>query len=137
LTGRDAQSRVCFVPDVTREYAGHRQEDDTMTMKKLMAAGAVAIALGACAPGRVLGAEDANAYCAQNNAGRALGMNPFGEDYATWLTYCGDQFRRQAAPAMMFGAQYWQNQQILNRMQQAAPPSVVRCYQQGIYTICE
>jgi len=108
-----------------------------MTIKKLATVGAVAIALTACAQGRVLGAEDASSYCARNNAGVAIGMNPFGEDYATWLTYCGNQFRQQYAPALMYGTQYWQNQQIINNMQRESPPPVVRCYQQGIYTICQ
>lgn len=95
------------------------------------------LALVGCAQGRVLSANEASAYCAQNSAGRALGMNPFGEDYATWMAYCNQAWVSNTLPSMALGASIIQTQQALDQsVYHGNAGNRVTCYQQGYFTQC-
>lgn len=98
----------------------------------------VALSIGGCSQARLLSQEEAYAYCHQNTAGTALGMNPLGEDYATWMSYCNQAWVQQTLPSMALGASVIQQQQVINQQrfaqQQLSAP--ISCYQQGAFTTC-
>lgn len=100
---------------------------------------ATAVAVGGCAQSRLLSQDEAYAYCHQNTAGAALGMNPFGEEYATWMSYCNQAWVQQTLPAMALSAGVIQQQQVIDQ-QRFATPSYQRpitCVQQGVFTTCQ
>lgn len=98
----------------------------------------VALSLGGCSQARLLSQEEAYAYCHQNTAGAALGMNPFGEEYATWMSYCNNAWVQQTLPSMALSASVIQQQQIIDQQRFAQPQlnAPVTCYQQGAFTTC-
>lgn len=107
---------------------------------------ALVLALGACAQGRYLTPQEAAQYCATNGPGAALGMNPLGEDYATYMYYCHPQHMAQTLPALALAANTIQTQQALDQRLVGAPayqtwqptlhPTLTRCVQQGVWLNC-
>ena len=96
---------------------------------------AIVSLLSGCAQSRVMSSAEADAYCHRNTAGAALGMNPLGEEYATWMSYCNAAWVQQTLPPLAFGAQTLQTQQAINNaaMAQRTP---ITCYQSGVFTFC-
>lgn len=112
-------------------------------MKRLLIGAAAAALLAGCAEGRVLDQQEASDYCARHSAGNTLTMNPFGEDYATWMTYCNDAWNARFQPAMQNAIENMQRQQVINSMTQrpAMPiqrPVTTDCYHApgSSYTNC-
>lgn len=93
-----------------------------------------ALAMG-CAQARLLSPQEAYAYCHQNTAGVALGMNPLGEEYATWMSYCNQAWTQQVMPGMAFAADTWQRQQMINQTQPVQQGFT--CYQFGQAVRCQ
>lgn len=74
-------------------------------MKPAVTVLAAALLLSGCAAGRELSQQEARSFCARNGAGAALGMNPFGEEYATWMTYCHQPNTALAVAGIASGTQ--------------------------------
>lgn len=88
--------------------------------------------LAGCATGREMSPQEAWAYCKTHPMGTTFGMNPFGEEYATWTSYCGDEWRGTAG-GFAYGAEYWQRQQAIEAQPRA---TVTTCTESRFGSTC-
>ncbi len=111
-------------------------------MRKFLLATVAVATLSACAAGRELSQQEASSYCARHSGGNAMTMNPFGEEYATWMAYCNDAWQARTVPSIAAAQGYiveQQRQQIAREAiaaQNAASRRPLSCIQQGAYLNC-
>lgn len=99
--------------------------------KTLFAIVTVASLVG-CTTAREMSPQEAWVYCKTHPVGTTFGMNPFGEEYSTWVSYCGDEWRGTSA-GFAYGAEYWQRQQEID----AGPrTSITTCTQSSMGSTC-